>query len=305
MTVLIGEPFGSFGRMMPVGHAAVYFDRICADGPLKVRMCRPGEQAGVAVARYHQIGEIDWVASPIMEFLYAVDRPDEVLTWTTPENQWALRQAYRERYLSKLVPDGHEYDVATNEWWETAGVAYNRKVWGYQLDTTVEQDERMVAFLNSDPNHHLYHLTRTNCANFVEMLVNLDFPGAVHHSIGADFGWMTPKQVAHCVWLYGEAHPDLHLKVIEVPQVPGSLVRSRPAWGAAEAGIKTIPYLLILSVIQPEVPITCAVMYYTHGRFPLGRAAVPVQPANFDRRMPLQMAGDPTPAPISGTGAMP
>jgi hypothetical protein len=46
-------------------------------------------------------------------------------------------------------------------------------------------------------------------------------------------------------------------------------------------------------------------MYYTHGRFPLGRAAVPVQPANFDRRMPLQMAGDPTPAPISGTGAMP
>ena len=31
--------------MMPVGHTAVYLDHVCADGPLKLRMCQPGRTA--------------------------------------------------------------------------------------------------------------------------------------------------------------------------------------------------------------------------------------------------------------------
>jgi hypothetical protein len=29
MTVLIGEPYGRFGTMLPVGHAVIYLDRVC------------------------------------------------------------------------------------------------------------------------------------------------------------------------------------------------------------------------------------------------------------------------------------
>jgi hypothetical protein len=45
--VLVGEPFGSFGTMMPLGHTAIYLDRVCADGPQHVRMCEAGEQPGL------------------------------------------------------------------------------------------------------------------------------------------------------------------------------------------------------------------------------------------------------------------
>lgn len=239
LTVFVGEPFGKFGTMMPVGHTAVYLDRVCADGPLKLRMCREGEQAGVVVARYHAIGVYDWLATPVLEFLYAVEQPEDVPRYVTSDQVWAMRQSYRKRYLREIVPDGTERDGAVEEWWESAGVAYNRRVWGYQIATTEEQDERFVAMMNDRANLHHYHLRKTNCANFAADVVNFYFPGAVPRADHiADFGLMTPKQVARSVGAYGEKHPEADLRVLEVPQVPGTLRRSRPVRGGAEAGLR-------------------------------------------------------------------
>ena len=284
MTVLVGEPFGPFGTMMPVGHTAIYLDHLCADGPLKLRLCQPGEPQGVVVARYHQIGQLDWLASPIMEFLYATDRPEDVLQYATLETSWNLREIYRKRYLSTIIPDGTEYDKATDEWWESAGAAYTRKVWGYQLATTREQDENFVRVMNQRSNVHAYRLNRDNCADFAAQMVNIYFPGSVKRDHVADFGWMTPKQVARSVETYGRAHPELDFKVLEIPQVPGSLRRSRPVRGAAEAGIKTKRYLLTLLAIQPEVPLVCTILYFDRGRWQIGRGAEVVGPEQFDQR---------------------
>lgn len=281
--MLIGEPFGNFGTMMPVGHTAVYLDRVCADGPLKLRMCHPGEPQGVVVARYHQIGALDWLASPVMEFLYATDKPEEVLKYATIDNSWELRQVYRRKYLLDIVPDGTEYDKATDEWWESAGTAYTRRLWGYQLDSTVEQDQRFVEIMNQRPNRHAYKLSNNNCADFAAQMVNLYYPGSVRRDKVADYGWMTPKEVARCVQAYGEGHPELHFRVLEIPQVPGSLRRSRPVRGAAEAGLKTKRYLLTLLVIQPEVPLVSWIMYLDRGRWQIGRNAEPVEPEFFNR----------------------
>ena len=101
VAVLVGEPFGNFGTMMPVGHTAIYLDHLCADGPLKLRACRPGEPEGVVVARYHQLGQYDWLASPVMEFLYATDDPAKVLSYANLDNSWDLREIYRRRYLEE------------------------------------------------------------------------------------------------------------------------------------------------------------------------------------------------------------
>jgi len=30
------------------------------------------------------------------------------------------------------------------EWWESAGMAYNRRIWAYRVTTTPAQDERLV-----------------------------------------------------------------------------------------------------------------------------------------------------------------
>jgi hypothetical protein len=282
ITVLVGEPFGNFGTMMPVGHTSIYLDHVCADGPLKLRMCRPGEAQGVVIARYHQMGQIDWIASPVMEFLYATERPEDVLSYATLDSSWNLREAYRKRYLEALVPDGTEYDKATDEWWESAGVAYTRRLWGYQLATTREQDEAFLKVMNDRPNHHAYRLKNNNCADFAAQMVNLYFPGSVRRDHVADFGWMTPKQVARSVEEYGQAHPELDLRVLEIPQIPGSLRRSRPARGAAEAGLKTKRYLFTLLAIQPEVPVVCAILYLDHGRWQIGRGAEVVGPDAFD-----------------------
>ena len=293
ITVLVGEPFGPFGTMMPVGHAAIYLDHLCAAGPLALRPCTPGEPQGVVLARYHRIGQIDWIATPILQFLYAVDRLEDVPAYATAENVWALRQAWRQRSLEALVPDGTEHDKATDEWWETAGVAYNRRVWGYQLDTTLAQDAAFATAMNGGPNHHLYHLRRTNCANFAADLVNLYYPGTVQRGDHiADFGLMTPKQVARSVAAYGEVHPELHPRVVEIPQVPGNLRRSRPVRGAAEAALKTKRYLATLLVIQPEIPVGLAILYLAHGRWQVGRGAEVEGPLDFTEVQSASLATD-------------
>ena len=286
LTVFVGEPFGNFGSMMPLGHTAIYLSRVCADGPLKLRMCRSDEPQGVVLARYHRIGQYDWLASPVSEFLYAAAPGESVQTFVTAESAWQARQQYRHRYLNTMVPDGQEGDITGHggpleEWWESAGVTFNRRVWGYSLDTTAEQDERFVAVMNADPNKHLYHLKKTNCADFISDMVNVYFPHAVHNDRIGDFGLMTPKEVARCVQAYGEVHPELHFHVTEMPQLPGTLRRSRPVRGGAESGLKTKRYLLTLAVIQPEVPTGLLVLYLWHGRWQIGRDAVVETPQQW------------------------
>lgn len=286
LTVLIGEPFGNFGTMMPVGHTAIYLSRLCADGPLKIRMCRSDEAQGVVLARYHRIGQYDWLASPVTEFIYAAAPGEPVQTFVTAASAWEARQRYRRQYLGDIVPDGQEGDSTGHggpleEWWESAGVTFNRRVWGYSIDTTTEQDEHFVAVMNADPNRHLYHLKKTNCADFISTMVNLYFPGLVHNDRVGDFGLMTPKEVARCVAAYGASHPEAHFHVSETPQLPGSLRRSRPVRGGAEAGLKTKRYLLTLAVIQPEVPAGLAVLYLWHGRWKIGEGAVVETPRQW------------------------
>lgn len=308
LTVLVGEPFGNFGTMMPVGHTALYLDRACADGPLKIRMCGADEAHGVALARYHRIGEYDWLASPVMQFLYATDRMEDVPAYATPASVWAMRERYRERYLRALVPDGTEgtpdgHGGAMEEWWESAGVAYSRRVWAYEIATTEEQDERFVAQMNERANRHLYHLKKTNCADFVAELVNVYFPGLVHNDRVADFGLMTPKEVVRCLAAYSARHTELKLRIYEVPQVPGSLRRSRPVRGGAEAGLKTKRYLFTLLLIQPEVPAALAVLYWKHGRWAVGDGAEVARdlPSRVGTEIEVAQGGDGTGAQSGGS----
>ncbi|WP_157477233.1 DUF4105 domain-containing protein [Granulicella tundricola] len=307
LTVLVGEPFGPFGTMMPVGHAAIYLDHVCAAGPLKLRMCQPGEPEGVVIARYHQIGNLDWIATPVMQFLYATDSPQNIPSYVTPEIAWDMRQTYRRRYLADIVPDGKEKAKVTDEWWESAGVAFNRKLWGYQLATTREQDEAFVDAMNDRINVHRYHLSTANCANFAGDVVNAYFPGAVHHDIIADYGWLTPKQVARSIAAYGNAHPELNPRILEIPQIPGTLRRSRPVRGAGEALLKTKRYLATLIVIQPEIPLISTILYLDRGRWQIGQGAEPVGPDVFAPRTSVAgSAADPalTASPTTGSETM-
>lgn len=292
LTVLVGEPFDTFGTLLPVGHATIYLDRVCADGPLKVRMCRPGEPAGVAISRYDHIGPYDWLATPILEFLYATPRAEDALSSSTPEAVGELRRQYRHQYLNALFPDGTENKPENTEWWESAGMAYTRRLWGYPLPTTRGQDERFVAALNAAPNRHIYGPYHNNCADFVAGWVNFYYPGMVRRNRWADLGFLLPKQVARSIFLYNQAHPETGLKIIEIPQIPGTVRRSHTVRGGAETFLTTKRYVFPLAVIQPEIAATLFCLYLDHGGWKVARAADLATPEAFAEPSQLLLAGN-------------
>ncbi len=104
VTLLLEEPYGTFGFLTPTGHAAVYLSRVCAASPLSLRRCRVGEH-GVVISRYHRVSGHDWIAIPLLPYLYAVDRPADVPAAVSPEGAADLRDAYRRRSLQEVAPD--------------------------------------------------------------------------------------------------------------------------------------------------------------------------------------------------------
>ena len=74
VSVLLEQPYGGLGMFNPTGHSAVYLDHVCAASPLELRPCRPGE-LGVVISRYDDIGGYDWIAVPLLPYLYAVESP--------------------------------------------------------------------------------------------------------------------------------------------------------------------------------------------------------------------------------------
>lgn len=278
VTVLISEPFGRFGTMMPVGHAGVYLDRVCADTPVHLRLCRPGEM-GIVLSRYHHVENIDWLAIPIMPFLYGTDTADQVPDFMTLPKEAAIREDYRLQHLRDIVPDGKAGAPAKKgEWVETIGVTFDRRVWAYRIETTIDQDQRLIDTLNNRPNLRAYKLRTANCADFAADMVNILYPGLVRRNKVYDFGLMTPKQVARSIEAYGHSHPEANLAIMEIPQIPGTLRRSRPVWGVAEAGLKTKRYLVTLMVIQPEVILGCGIAYLDRGGWRVGAGATTVPP---------------------------
>lgn len=73
VSLLLEMPYGQLGTFNPTGHAALYFDHVCAASPLQLRPCDPGE-LGVVISRYDGIGDYDWVAVPLVPYLYSTLR---------------------------------------------------------------------------------------------------------------------------------------------------------------------------------------------------------------------------------------
>src|ERR1700727_957410 len=82
-TLLLEEPYGKLGFFTPTGHAAVYLSGVCTETPLILRPCGTGE-LGVVISRYDGVGGYDWLAVPLIPYLYAVDRPEDIPLFVDP-----------------------------------------------------------------------------------------------------------------------------------------------------------------------------------------------------------------------------
>src|SRR5258708_38811932 len=89
-TVLLEEPYSFDGTFAGTGHTAVYLTRVCAASPILLRRCRPGEP-GAVISRYNRIGGYDWIAIPLLPYLYAVSKQEVIRLYADSKLEAFLR----------------------------------------------------------------------------------------------------------------------------------------------------------------------------------------------------------------------
>src|SRR2546421_10232480 len=207
-TLLLEEPYGRMGYFTATGHAAVYLSGVCADTPLLLRRCAPGE-TGVVLSRYDGVGGYDWVAIPLIPYLYAVERPEDVPLFADAKMAFFLRDRYRRKFLETIAPDLPDGTTPGGNWYELVGTSYDRTVYGFTIETTAVQDAALIRKYNSSPNRSHFRTVSNNCAEFAEDVMNFYYPKTLHRSVVSDVGITTPKQLAKLMVKFGDRHPEL------------------------------------------------------------------------------------------------
>jgi hypothetical protein len=263
--LFVEEPYGHFGGLTPTGHAAVYLPRVCAETPVKLRMCGPGE-TGIVISRYHRVGGYDWMAIPLIPYLYAVDNPEDVPLKVNAEMVASLRDNYRRAHFPDIIPDGKDGSMPEGDWTQLVGSSYDRKIYSFEIETSEAQDRQLVEILNTRVNKTHFNLLLYNCADFARFLIDFYYPHAVHRGIFNDLGIMTPKQAARTLAKYSRRHRDLEFTSLEIPQVPG-MQRSTPLRDVVEAFVKSKKYVVPVAALHPLFVGGVAVVYATEAIF--------------------------------------
>jgi len=263
--LLIEQPYGFFGTVNPTGHNAIYFERICAETPVKLRRCEPGE-LGAVLSRYQGISGYDWVAIPLVPYLYAVENISAVPAQVDPPTVNRMRDHYHEAHLLSLgdkLPPGN---LIRGGWKQLIGTSYERRIYAFRFATTEEQDDVLIARLNGNPNRSHFNLVFNNCADFARKLLNSYFPGKFSRSIFPDAGMTTPKHIAYTLARYARKHPETQLTVFEIPQIPGYRRQSHANKSVAES-LTTTLYAIPIALVNPYLAGGLFVDYFVRGRY--------------------------------------
>jgi hypothetical protein len=292
VTVLLEEPYSYDGALAGTGHTAVYLTRVCAATPVTLRRCHPGEH-GVVISRYTRIAGYDWIAIPLVPYLYAVENPEDVPLYADPKLVAFLRDQYRRAHLEDIAPDAPGGEMRKGDWYQLVGSAYDRTNYGFEIETTPEQDDAFIAWLNSRPNRASYKVVSRNCADFVRDVLDFYYPKSVSRGAVADLFVSTPKHAAKSLVRYTHRHPDLEFTRFVIPQVPGSVKRSRPVRGVLESVFRAKKYVVVLAAFHPFVAGGVVAVDLVGDRlnparntlvFSLTNAPLP-PPANAERRI--------------------
>jgi hypothetical protein len=298
VAVLLEQPYGKMNLFDPAGHSAIYLDHVCAETPLKLRPCRAGE-LGVVLSRYDGISNHDWVAMPLVPYLYAVASAEEVPEFVDRATEAELRDAYRRTYLESVAADTPAGKAPDGNWYELVGAAFDRTIYGFQVETTAEQDAALISQFNDQKNVQTYRAFTSNCADFARVTINHYYPHAVRRNYIADLGITFPKSVARGLAHYARKHPEAGFEVFVVPQIKGTLPRSHSNTDFAESILKR--YGIPLVVVSPVATGVVLAAYVGHGRFSMPKNAplldVSELPASFTISRPFPMQAPELPPP--------
>jgi hypothetical protein len=300
---LMEEPYGDFGAFNPTGHAAIYLNHVRAASPTELRPCQPGE-LGVVISRYHRIDGDDWIAIPLIPYLYAVDNVSDAPASVTKADVIRIRDAYWKEHLTALAPPDKDGNPPKGDWTQLVGACFDRRIHGFEMDTTADQDAHVIAYFSDSSNKSHFNLFFHNCADFSKGVLDIYFPHSIHRNFIADAGITTPKQVARSLVKYGKHHPEIQMTAFVINQVPGTVKRSHPVDGVAESLVKSKKYIIPLVILQPEVAGGVVVSYLADGRLSLPKDVRVYNAGDFDTSgssdaSPIEtIAKDPAPKPI-------
>jgi len=217
------------------------------------------------ISRYDGVGGYDWVAIPLIPYLYAVEQPDDIPLFVDPKMVNFLRDQYRRKHLEAVAPDKSNGETPGGNWYELVGTSYDRAVYAFEIETTSAQDEAFIRAYNSAPNRSHFRTVSRNCADFAKDVINFYFPKTLHRSVIADLGITTPKQMAKTLIKFSARHPQLRFSRFVIPQVPGSVARSSTVHGVVESFFKSKKYIVASAVASPIFAGCVAAVYVGTG----------------------------------------
>lgn len=265
--LLMEQPYGLSRVLNPTGHTAIYFARICAATPTRLRRCGPGE-LGSVIARYNGISGYDWIAVPLIPYLYAVEDAAHVPARANHAMVKHLRRQYHDEHLLVLGNRLGKGGLIRRGWNQLAGASYNRRIYALRFATTAAEDDRLIARLNAAPNRSHFHILWNNCADFAAGILNFYFPGEFERRVLPDAGIVTPRQLAYQLQQYARRHGQLQLALFEIPQIPGYRLSSLQNKSVVESVIVSGD-IIPVAIFAPYVAAGLGVDFLIWGRYPL------------------------------------
>jgi hypothetical protein len=260
----------SVARITGSGHSAVYLSNICPDGsPVKMRLCRPGEQGSV-LSNYTTLGEdqpYEWNIVPLSIYLYGVEDPRDRPLVSSREIKAALEERYREKYLSTICAGARCRYSNSSEWREMVGATLERSMYFFVVKTSADQDRALIAEFNSLPNVNHFNGAFRNCADFTKRVMNTYFPHAARRDAVNDFFMTSPKAVARSFTRYAKENPDLDLRVLHFAQVPGTIKRSEECRSGTEQLYHSKKLVIPLGVLAWQAVPAVTAAYILTARF--------------------------------------
>lgn len=271
ISLLVLEAVGVAGEYTGSGHTAIYLSNICADGPIRLRMCQAGEK-GVIITSYPTFVEganYQWMAVPLTPYLYGVEDETDIPLYANGEIRNFLREAFRRNYLSSVVRGNESGAMPKGDWRTMLTAAFNRDVYSFNIQTTMKEDEQFLREFTSLPNEGNFNSFTRNCADFARKLLNRYFPGAAKRDWINDFGVTTPKAVARSFTSYVKKRPERFFYMTRYTQVAGPIWRSFDNRNFTEMAFKSKKYLIPSLIFDPPLVPIFAGAYLLTGRFDL------------------------------------
>ena len=260
----------SVARITGSGHSAICLSRVCpADSPVKLRLCRPGEQGSV-ISNYTTLGEdqpYEWNIVPLSVFLYGAEDPDNRPMIGSQKIKHLLEERYREKFLAGYCDSESCRTSGKAEWREMVGATISRSLYIFVVKTSVEQDEALIAELNSTPNVNHFNGVTRNCADFTKHVMDFYFPGAAKSDYVNDFGMTSPKAIARSFTHFSLKHPEMDLSVLHFAQIPGTYKRSSEARSGTEQLYHSKKLVVPMAIFAPYELGAAAGSYFLTARF--------------------------------------